>query len=104
MKGRRPYRAALRRGIGLGLAMVAIWGVSLTADLSALGEGLWKLGEEPSLAVGLLSGQMGKLPEEERALEGWGRLLLGQSALLAAGEEEVLQYRSGQQQPEDLLP
>ena len=104
MKGRRPYRAALRRGIGLGLAMVAIWGVSLTADLSALGEGLWKLGEEPSLAVGLLSGQMGKLPEEERALEGWGRLLLGQSALLAAGEEEVLRYRSGQQQPEDLLP
>ena len=104
MKGRRPYRAALRRGIGLGLAMVAIWGVSLTADLSALGEGLWKLGEEPSLAVGLLSGQMGKLPEEERALEGWGRLLLAQSALLAAGEQEVLQYRSGQQQPEDLLP
>ena len=104
MKGRRPYRAALRRGIGLGLALVALWGVSLTADLPALGEGLWKLGEEPSLAVGLLSGQMGKLPEEERALEGWGRLLLGQSALLAAGEEEVLRYRSGQEQPEDLLP
>ena len=106
MKGKGPYRAALRRGIGLGLALVAVWGVSLTADLSAVGKELWALGEEPSLAVGLLSDQMGQLPqEEEQALQGWGRLLLGQSALLAAGEEEVVLRRTRQaQNPEEPLP
>ena len=105
MRGKGPYRTALRRGIGLGLALVAVWGVSLTADLSAVGKKLWALGEEPSLAVGLLSGQMGQLPgEEDRALEGWGRLLLGQSALLAAGEEEVALRRTRQaQEPEEPL-
>ena len=106
MKGRGPYRLALRRGIGLGLALVAVWGVSLTADLSDLGASLWELGEEPSLAVGLLEGQMGQLPNQEgRALEGWGRMLLGQSALLAAGEEEVVLRRTQQgQEPEEPQP
>ena len=90
----RPYLTALRRGVALGLALVALWGVSLTVDLSGWKEGAAALGGRPGLAVGLLSSQMGPIPgEERRALTGWGRLLLHQSPLLAAGEEGVLALR-----------
>jgi stage II sporulation protein P len=106
VKGKRPYRTALRRGIGLGLALVAAWGVSLTADPVLLGERLTELGERSGLAVHLLSGQLGYRPAgEEQALEGWGRLLLGQSAFLAAGESAVVERRTQQgRQPEEPLP
>ena len=105
MKGKGPYRSALRRGVGLGLALVALWGVGLTADPSALGRRLAALGEEPAVAVGLLSSQLGTLEEEERARKGWGRLLLGQSALLSAGEGAVAARRAAQPgEEEDPLP
>ncbi|MGE4275896.1 MAG: stage II sporulation protein P [Lawsonibacter sp.] len=100
MKGNRRYLTALRRGVALGLALVAVWGVSLTADFSALENLLTDLGEEPTLAVSLLSGQMSPQPKQEAAsgLTGWGRLLLSESALLAAGEEGVVSAR-GEQPP-----
>ena len=41
--GNRMGRA-LRRGGALGLVLTAAWAVSLTADISALGEGLSGLG------------------------------------------------------------
>lgn len=87
MKG---YGKAVRRGIALGLALVALWGVGLTADPAALRDRLAR----PEAALALLSSQL-RFPagEEPRALTGWGRLLLGQSALLAAGEEGVLRLR-----------
>lgn len=96
--GNRQLGRALRRGIALGLAIVAVWGVSLTVDFPALMDRVAALGEEPGLAVSLLTAQMGPLPGQTAgsALEGWGRLLLGQSALLAAGEENVLDLRSTQ--------
>lgn len=107
MKGNRRYLAALRRGVALGLAIVAVWGVSLTADFSALRNQLAALREKPNLEVSLLSGQMGALLKAEEAplLMGWGRLLLGQSALLAAGQNMVAARRGGgttPQQPPDL--
>ena len=79
MKG---YGKAVRRGVALGLALVALWGVSLTADPAALRAGLAR----PEAAVALLAAQL-RIPaaEESRALTGWGRLILSQSALLAAG-------------------
>lgn len=87
MKG---YGKAVRRGIALGLALVALWGVGLTADPAALRDRLAR----PEAALALLSSQLRFPAEEEpRALTGWGRLLLGQSALLAAGEEGVLRLR-----------
>ena len=85
MKGNRRLLTALRRGIGLGLALVAVWGISLTADFGALGERLSALGARPGLAVSLLTAQMGELPGQDRALTGWGRLLLDSSALMRAG-------------------
>ena len=98
MKG---YGKAVRRGVALGLALVALWGVSLTADPAALRAGLAR----PEAAVALLAAQL-RIPaaEESRALTGWGRLILSQSALLAAGEEGVARLRAerGKADPDPL--
>lgn len=90
---------ALRRGVALGLALTAVWGVSLTADLKGVKEDLTALGEEPALAVSLMKSRLGELPGETRGLTGWGRLLLKGSPLLAAGEGAVLERRGGQEAP-----
>ena len=95
---------ALRRGVALGLVLVAAWGVSLTADLSGLGNGLAALGGGPTLAVSLMASQLGELPGRERGLTGWGRLLLNASPLLAEGEEPVLKLRAGRGEPEPAPP
>ncbi|NBI10845.1 stage II sporulation protein P [Colidextribacter sp. OB.20] len=98
--GNKGTGRALRRGVALGLALVAVWGVSLTADFDALGSRLVRLGEEPGAAA-LLASQLGELPGGERGLTGWGRLLLSGSALLEQGEEAVLARRgAGDSQPE----
>ena len=102
-KDGRTVGRALRRGVALGLALVAAWGVAMTADVDVLGEKLSALGNQPALAAALMRSQLGELPGQERALTGWGRLILRQSALLAAGEEAVLELRreeDGQEQEE----
>ena len=101
MRGDRRYLAALRRGVALGLALAAVWGISLTVDLPGLGSALAALGEDSALAVSLLAGQLGPLPGEEEGLTGWGRLLLGQSALLEQGEDLVLQLRSARREEDE---
>ena len=86
--GNRMGRA-LRRGTALGLVLTAAWAVSLTADISALGEGLSALGGGHTLAVSLMTSQLGPLPGQREGVTGWGRLLVDNSPLLAAGEEAV---------------
>ena len=44
-KGTGQIGRALRRGVALGLALVAAWGVSLTADFGQVGDRLTALGE-----------------------------------------------------------
>ena len=95
---------ALRRGGALGLALVAAWGVSLTADLGGAGRRLAELGEEPALAVSLMAAQLGELPGREKGLTGWGRLLLSSSPLLAAGEEAVLARQEDPEPPQPSEP
>lgn len=98
----RKTGRALRRGVALGLALAAVWGVSLTADLSGAGERLTALGEEPALAVWLMKSRLGELPGAEERLTGWGRLLLKGSPLLAAGEGAAAERRepsAGQEAP-----
>ena len=90
---------ALRRGVALGLALAAAWGVSLTVDPGGVKEDLTALGEEPAMAVWLMKSQLGELPGRERGLTGWGRLLLKASPLLAAGEGAVLERRENQEAP-----
>ena len=60
---------ALRRGVALGLAAVAAWGISLTADLGDMGRELAGLEGEPALAASLLAAQMGELPGGETAFK-----------------------------------
>lgn len=91
---------ALRRGVALGLALTAVWGVSLTADLGGVTENLSALGKEPALAVSLMKSQLGELPSQKRGLTGWGRLLLRASPLLSAGEGAVLERQGGLEAPD----
>ena len=95
---------ALRRGVALGLALAAAWGVSLTADVGSVRRSLSALGERPALTVSLLAAQMGELPGGDRKLTGWGRLLLKGSPLLAAGEEAVTERLSAGGQPDSDEP
>ena len=88
MRESRRYLTALRRGVALGLVLAGLWGAGQLAGFSGLGDRLASLGRAPGLTRALLARQLGPLPGDQTdALEGWGRLLLGQSPLLAAGEE-----------------
>ena len=98
-RGRDPLRP-LRRGVGLGLALAAAWGVSLTADLSGAWAALedWAAGSQA--AVALVAGELGQEPEETVLAElgGLGQLLVRQSALLSAGTQAVAQRRQGEEE------
>ena len=99
-RDKKTVARALRRGVALGLVLVGVWGLSLTADLGGLGERLAGLGREPALAVALLESRLGAIPGEE-ALTGWGKLLVDSSPLLSAGEDAVHQMRLGRTETED---
>ena len=94
---KKTMARALRRGAALGLGLVALWGMSLTADVGSLGEALAGLGREPALAAALLESRLGAVPGEE-ALTGWGRVLVERSPLLSAGEAGVRQLRLGREE------
>ena len=91
-RDKKTVGRALRRGVALGLVLVGVWGLSLTADLGGLEAGLSQLGREPALAVALLESRLGAVSRQE-VLTGWGTLLVEGSPLLAAGEEGVRQLR-----------
>ena len=93
-KGNGQMGRALRRGVALGLALIGMWGVGMTVDFSALGGAVAAWGAESGTAAVLLERQLGALPGSgTETFTGWGRLLLGQSALLSAGEEAVASAR-----------
>lgn len=100
----RQLGRALRRGVALGLVLVAVWGVSLTVDVKGVRERMSTLGEQPLLAVALMQSQLGYRPPEQQAVIGWGRLLLDRSPLLQAGEEPILALRLAQNQEEQPDP
>lgn len=99
-RGRDPLRP-LRRGIGLGLALTAVWGVGCTADLSGAWSALAQWASSSQAAVALVAGELGQPPEETAlaGLDGWGRLLVEQSALLSAGTQVVALQRQEEQEP-----
>ena len=94
MKGKRQCLTALRRGVALGLFLAAVWALGHTVDFQAMGEKAARKVGESGVAVKLMAHQLGGVEEKEQALTGLNRLLLFQSSLLAAGEEDVLRLRS----------
>lgn len=82
-KGRR-WQKGVRRGAAAALALVGIWGLTLTADPSGAARTLTDLWSAPAFAVDTLSRQLASLPDGE-TLSPWGELLLSQSSLLQGG-------------------
>ncbi len=93
---RNEIGRAVRRGTALGLAAAGLWAISLTADFSSLSQEAAALGKHSRTAAALLYSQLGGPAPDggTPALSGWGRLLLEQSALLAAGEPAVSARRA----------
>ena len=93
-KRRRQLVRALRRGVGLGLGLVAVWGLTATVDFTGAAGSLETLAQTPGVLVDLLAQEVGVLPEHE-ALAGvdrLGRLFLAQSAFLDGQEDRVLAW------------
>ncbi len=102
---KQPLVRAARRGVALGLALTAAWLIGMTADFSGLGDRACALGEGADLGLAILASQLGELPGDSGRLEGLpGRLLLGQSAFLSAGEEEVYARRAAGEKEQDQGP
>ena len=106
-KGRRKDALRpLRRGVGLGLALVAVWGIGLTADLSGAWAALQRWASSSQASVTLVAVELGQTPEDTvlAGLDGWGQLLVEQSAFLSAGTQVVAQRRQGQSEEVQSTP
>ena len=78
----------LRRSAALFLATVTVWVLSLTADMGAAAEAVRTLAESPAFVSAALRAELGTFPADGSGLEqldGWERLVLGQSPTLLAG-------------------
>jgi len=105
-KGAKGRRRGARRLTAAALALAGLWVVGLTAAPELIPAAMDKLSDDPALAVGLLSAEVGHSaqPVREQALSGWGRLLLHSSAALADGEAGVLARRAQEAAPEIAPP
>ena len=91
----------LRRGIGLGLALTAVWGIRLTTDLSGVQRALQAWASDSQAVAELMAEALGQPPEEAiyADLGSLGRLLVKESALLSAGAEAAAQGRQEAEPP-----
>ena len=106
MRQKIQWGRLLRRAAALFLSTLAVWVLPLCTGAGAA-SALRELGENPQFVAAALQAELG-LPSEEgplAALDGWGRLAVGQSPLLLANgggagetgqEEEVLDLPAGQ--------
>lgn len=90
MKGRKfRWGRALRRAAALFFATIALWLLWLTCDF---GTACLRLGESSAFVAAALRAELGPDTWTEGTLTGldrWQRLVLGQSALLRAGQADV---------------
>ena len=78
----------LRRGTALFMATIAAWALLLGSGAGASGGALGELGENPGFVTAALRAELGTTSgseENPRGLNGWERLVLGQSAWLEGG-------------------
>lgn len=106
MRQKIQWGRLLRRAAALFLATLAVWVLPLCTGAGAA-SALRELGENPRFVAAALQAELGLSSEEGplAALDGWGRLAVGQSPLLLANgggagetgqEEEVLDLPAGQ--------
>ncbi len=76
-----PLRKALRRGLAVFLAAIALWLVWLTGDPAAALDELAALAGDAEVGASLLAAELGASPEEG-GLSPLDKLVLGQSSLL----------------------
>ena len=91
---------AVRRGVALGMAVTALWCVSLTGGPGQSVTAMAGTGRGDRGLVELL----GPLPGQERAVKGWGRLLVDHSPALRGAEPELLALRQEDRPPEPPKP
>ncbi|BDF73070.1 hypothetical protein CE91St41_40540 [Oscillospiraceae bacterium] len=100
MRGKRRDNAiewgrVLRRGAALFMATVAVWALLMGAGAGAAAEAFRSLGQSPDFVAAALRAELGAVPVEGDPLsemDGWQRLVLGQSAYLRAGLGTVSGY------------
>ena len=95
-KERARLKAALRRGVALGLALSGLWLMSLTMDPGTIPDLISELSARPGLGLKLLSAELAHpaLLADSQALSGWSRLLLHTSPALSAAEGDILALRA----------
>ncbi|MEG0825185.1 MAG: stage II sporulation protein P, partial [Oscillospiraceae bacterium] len=89
----------LRRSVAFFLAVVTLWVLTLTADMGAASARLTQLGENADFVEAALMAELGAGPVAEGPLASLSlldRLVLGQSARLTGGRDEVADFLAAQ--------
>lgn len=92
MKGKRIFWVrVLRRGTALFMATVAVWLLLMAAGLGAAADAFAALGKRADFVSALLRAELGSTSGDgtNGELDGWGRMVLGQSALLRGNAAAV---------------
>jgi len=100
------WAAVARRTAALVMAGVTLWTLWLTADFRAVAGALEDLGENAELAKALLAAELGETEQTGAfaGLSGWGKLVVGQSALLTGGSAAVAALAAQQVTAEEPEP
>ena len=99
-RGKISWGRVLRRALALFMATVAVWGLLLTAGTSSANDALQSLGTRADFVSALLCTELGSLTDRAGGLDGWGRLVLGQSALLRGNEGAVAAHLKNPPKPD----
>ena len=100
-------RQGLRRAAALFLAVLTLWVISMTADLSGAVETLKRLGDQTAFAMSVLRTELGQSSGETDAIEGmapWQKLLVQQSPLLLAGRYTAELPSDEEPEPSEVIP
>ncbi|MEG0754824.1 MAG: stage II sporulation protein P [Oscillospiraceae bacterium] len=89
----------LRRSVAFFLAVVTLWVLTLTGDMGAAADRLTRLGESAQFVEAALSAELGAPPPSAGPLANLSlldNLVLGQSARLKGGRDEVADFLAAQ--------
>ncbi len=107
MKRRRgqSWGQVVRRGLALGMALVVLWIMGVTADFGAVARTMGQLGTNPDFVAAALRLELGAEAEPEGPLSNmgfWQQMVVRQSTLLRGGQDAVTRLLSGDAPPEEM--